>query len=311
MGHISTTMHVCSAAPVLVASLLLAAPAAAHGPRRAFAYTSPPGVASHDYEYTFEGTTYEGFVAYPSSSPQSLRPGLFIGHTWMGLGKMEKYRCEQAAALGYVCFAPDLYGKGIRPKTDEDARKEMDKAEQNITQFYAKLDLGLSILRHRTPAKVNSTAIFANGYCFGGQMVLELARRGVEGLIAVSSFHGELGNLTSQDNDRFGRIGVAVHHADGDYQGAAGLLAIEDELRAHNASYWATHKYGNCIHGWTDPTSAAYRPFEAAQATRIMFGLYAAYLHPDEGVTHHSGSFAKDMSEAGDLKLHWSSISVQ
>ena len=43
-------------------------------------------------------------------------------------------------------------------------------------------------------------------------------------LNGVSSFHGELGNLTSQDNDRFrSDVAISVHHADLDYQGYQAL----------------------------------------------------------------------------------------
>jgi dienelactone hydrolase len=40
---------------------------------------------------------------------------------------------------------------------------------------------------------VNATAVSANGYCFGGLMVLELARFGGSEVAAVTSFHGEVG----------------------------------------------------------------------------------------------------------------------
>ena len=57
-----------------------------------------------------------------------------------------------------------------------------------------------------------------------------------------------------------------VHHADLDFQKAKGLLDFEDEMRSQNVSYWSTHKYGNCVHGWTDPTSQNYRPASFAMS---------------------------------------------
>ena len=88
--------------------------------------------------------------------------------------------------------------------------------------------------------EVNATALFADGYCFGGQMVLELARTGQEpGLLGVASFHGELGNLTSMAEDQFtDRCGIFVHHADLDYQPASALLAWEAEVRTHAVKRW-------------------------------------------------------------------------
>lgn len=49
-------------------------------------------------------------------------------------------------------------------------------------------------------------------------MVLELARIGQPGVVAVTSFHGELGNLTEIDNTNV-HAAVQVHHADLDFQG--------------------------------------------------------------------------------------------
>ena len=68
---------------------------------------------------------------------------------------------------------------------------------------------------------------------------------------------------------------VQVHHADADFQGPGALLAFEDEMRSQNVTIWSTTKYGNCAHGWTDPTGAAYMPFQAKQAHDAMFSLYA------------------------------------
>ena len=108
-------------------------------------------------------------------------------------------------------------------------------------------------------------------------MVLELARLGTANLQAVASFHGELGNLSAQTNDNINSV-VQVHHADLDFQKAQGLLLFEDEMRSENVTHWTTTKYGQVSHGWTDPTSANYRKFEADLAHNNMFGLYTQML---------------------------------
>jgi len=41
-------------------------------------------------------------------------------HEWNGLGKYVKSRAEKLAQLGYVAFAADIYGKGVRPEKIED-----------------------------------------------------------------------------------------------------------------------------------------------------------------------------------------------
>ena len=261
----------------------------AHGHGKSVSWTPPPmpsNVVGHDFPYSLEGVSYTGYAAYPKSSILSSSessPGVFIGHTWNGLSAMEKWRCQQLAAKGYICFAPDLYGTGIRPKTDAAAKAEMDKILSNLTSFYYKMEYGMEILKTKAvpnqPNAVNTSALFANGYCLGGQMVLELARRGYPNLIGVSSFHGELGNLTSQTHDHFTKeVAISVHHADLDYQGYQALLNIEDEFRNNNVSIWTTTKYGNCHHAWTVPSNINYKPFEAAQSHDYMNSFYCAIL---------------------------------
>ena len=109
-------------------------------------------------------------------------------------------------------------------------------------------------------------------------MVLELARRQIPNLRAVSSFHGELSNLLPNRTDTVSAI-VQVHHASLDYQGDQGLQAFEDEMRNKKVVHWSTSKYGSDVsHGWTDPTSMNYRPFYAEQSHSAMFRLYDQIL---------------------------------
>ena len=253
-----------------------------HGLPRAFAIPpTPSNIITQTISYTCLGLHYEGYAAIPKTPVPLARPGVLIGHTWTGLGKMEQYRAAQIASkLGVVAFALDVYGTGIRPPNQTAAKAEMDKVLANVTRFHQLLQCGMEQLKATTApngATVNTSSLFANGYCFGGVMVLELARRGTPHLQAVASFHGELANLTNQDTDKITAV-VQVHHADLDFQGPTALLQFEDEMRSRNVTHWTTTKYGSVSHGWTDPTSANYRPFEAQQAHSNMFALYAQVL---------------------------------
>src|SRR5579872_2394080 len=77
-------------------------------------------------EYKDGGTTLEGYLAY-DDSVQGKRPGILVVHEWNGLGHYAKGRAEQLAKLGYVAFAADIYGKGIRPNTMEACTAESTK----------------------------------------------------------------------------------------------------------------------------------------------------------------------------------------
>jgi len=271
---------------LVVLALGYATTATSHGLPRHFSLPPvPSNVAAKSISYTCDdGKSYEGYAVVPINldglaSPS--RPGILIGHTWTGLGQMEKYRAAQIASkLGFVAFALDVYGTGIRPTNETAARAEMDKVLSNLTDFHNRIDCGMKHLLATTSPNgctVNASSLFANGYCFGGVMVLELARRNTPNLRAVSSFHGELANLTSQENDHIEAI-VQVHHADLDFQGPKALLMFEDEMRNQNVTHWSTIKYGEVSHGWTDPTSENYRKFEADGAHNNMFAMYSQIL---------------------------------
>ena len=268
-------------------AVLHAAGCEGHGAPREFQLPPvPAGVTAHDVSYECLGRAYTGYVAMPTprdaADATAVRalPAVLVGHTWTGLGDMERYRTAQMAKQGFVAFALDVYGTGVRPTTEPEARGNMSKVESNVTDFYARLDCGLSQLLATAvgDVSVNKSQLFANGYCFGGQMVLELARRQIPHLRAVSSFHGELSNLLPNRTDTVSAI-VQVHHASLDYQGDQGLQAFEDEMRNKKVVHWSTSKYGSDVsHGWTDPTSMNYRPFYAEQSHSAMFRLYDQIL---------------------------------
>ena len=78
------------------------------------------------------------------------------------------------------------------------------------------------------------TKLVAMGYCFGGSMVLDIARHPGKGasagltFAAVSSIHGTLSPYLQETVAKGGlRTRVQAHHAELDFQGDAGLAAFE------------------------------------------------------------------------------------
>ena len=77
-------------------------------------------------EYQQNGTVLEGLSVY-DDAVQGKRPGVLIAHQWKGLGEDERKRAEMLAKLGYNVLAVDIYGKGIRPSTREEAAAQAGK----------------------------------------------------------------------------------------------------------------------------------------------------------------------------------------
>ena len=148
-------------------------------------------IVGADYTYTVDGQQYEGYLSYDSTLKPGASPAALVVHQWMGLGEMEKARTDEMAGHGYVAFAVDMYGKGKRATTSSGAMKLMHEVTGDPAKLQQLARKGIDVLKS-LPA-TNSSAIVANGYCFGGLVVLELARQAAP-LAGVASFHGELGS---------------------------------------------------------------------------------------------------------------------
>jgi dienelactone hydrolase len=147
-----------------------------------------------------------------------------------------------------VAFAPDIYGKGIRPKPPKDTAAEMAKYTDNRPLLRARVRAGLDVLRAQPLA--DTSRLIAIGYCFGGTTVLELARSGAD-VLGVVSFHGgPLSSPTPEDARNIkGRV-LVLHGADDPVVPPPDVVAFEKEMRDAKVD-WQLVKYGNTVHAFT------------------------------------------------------------
>lgn len=146
-------------------------------------------------EYKIGDKTYEGYLGYNPRLTVN-RPSILVLHEWWGITPYIHHRVEQLAELGYVVFAADLYGKGIRPTNPKDAQAAATPFYTDRKLFRDRVAAGLAALK-KSP-HVDSTKIAVIGYCFGGTAALEFARAGAN-VRGVVSFHGIL--TTTDPND--------------------------------------------------------------------------------------------------------------
>ena len=73
-------------------------------------------------DYQQADTPLEGYLAY-DDSVSGKRPAVIVIHEWKGLDDYAKMRAQKLAGLGYIAFAADIYGKGVRPESHEEAGK--------------------------------------------------------------------------------------------------------------------------------------------------------------------------------------------
>jgi dienelactone hydrolase len=198
-------------------------------------------------EYKQGDTVLEGFLAYDDST-QARRPGVLIVHQWKGLTEHEMTRAKMLARLGYVAFAADIYGKGIRPADPSAAGKEAGKYKSNRALLRDRARAGLEALEKNSLTDTKRVA--AIGYCFGGTTVIELARSGAD-VAGVVSFHGGLDSPNPADGKTIKCKVLALQGADDPFVPAKDIAAFEDELRQAKVD-WQLVKYGGAVHSFTE-----------------------------------------------------------
>jgi dienelactone hydrolase len=199
-------------------------------------------------EYKQADTVLEGYLAEPTSGSDK-RPGVVVVHDWMGPGRFPTAIADRLAQMGYVAFAADIYGKGVRPTTPREAGELAGKYKADRPLLRARVLAALDVLKRNE--NVDPKRIAAIGYCFGGTTVLELARSGAD-IAGVVSFHGGLETPAPADAKNIKCKVLALHGADDPYVPAKEVAAFEDEMTKAGVD-WQLIKYSGAVHGFTNP----------------------------------------------------------
>ncbi len=245
-------------------------------------------IKTQTVNYGTSAEPLEGFLAYDDAS-RELRPGILVVHEWWGLNDYIRGRAVQLAKLGYVAFAADIYGKGERASTQDEAKKLSGRFGKDRKLLRSRAGAGLDELR-KSPL-VDKSRLAAIGYCFGGMTVLELARSGAP-LKAVVSFHGTLDTpapltpLTPEDAKNTRASILALTGADDPFVPAKQREAFVGEMQKAGGVDWQMYIYGNTVHSFTNPASGndpskgiAYNPLSDKRSWQAMRDLFKEKLN--------------------------------
>jgi dienelactone hydrolase len=206
---------------------------------------------THDIDYRHETTNLRGYLAL-DESVSARRPGVLVFHEGLGLGDFEMARARRLAELGYVALAADMYGDRRRASNLQEVATLVGDIRNRPELMRARGHAALATLA--ALPQVDATRLAAIGFCFGGAVVLELARDGAD-LRAVVSFHGV---LTTRTPALAGKVKASVlvcTGADDPLAPPEQVKAFEDEMRAAAARDWQVISYGNTLHGFTNPAA--------------------------------------------------------
>src|SRR3954451_3542563 len=204
-------------------------------------------VTMRDVEYQADGRRMIGRLALPDGD--DVRPAGLIAHEGPGLDDFQKDRAGTYAELGYVAFAVDYHGDGAMLPDRDAMMARLGELAADPDRVRTLGGAGLAELL-REP-RTDATKVAAVGYCFGGTVVLELARSGAD-LKVVVGFHPVLGTLRPEDARNItGKVLVCVGTED-PFIPLEQRLAFEDEMRAAGVD-WRMNLYAGVVHTFTHP----------------------------------------------------------
>ena len=181
-------------------------------------------IVTEEVSYTAGDTTMKGYLAYDDSI-KGERPGVLVVHEWWGHNDYARDRAEQLAGMGYTALALDMYGDGKTASHPKDAGSFAMAVGGNPELAKARFDAAHSTLKAHSSVDDDRTA--AIGYCFGGGIVLMMARLGVD-IDGVASFHGSLNSPITAEK---GKVKAAIRV----YNGAADPLVKPEHVTAIQA----------------------------------------------------------------------------
>jgi dienelactone hydrolase len=211
-------------------------------------------VQTKEITYQQDGTPLQGFLAWDDAA-QGQRPGVLVVHEWWGHNQHARNQAIRLAKAGYVGFALDMYGQGKVAEHPKDAQAFMQEATKDPAVAKARFDAALALLKEQP--QVDAEQIGAVGYCFGGGVVLDMARAG-EDLKAVATFHGAVAphGPPPAPGTVMPRIFVATGAQD-PMVTKAKVQAFEQEMKQAGAKFRVV-TYPHAKHGFTNPDAGKY-----------------------------------------------------
>lgn len=212
--------------------------------------TANCGVIGKPVDYTADGVTLKGYIAYNDTIKEK-RPGVLVVHEWWGNNDYSRMRANMLAELGYVALAVDMYGNGQVVDNPGDAGKFSGETMKNTQGMEARFAAAQHLLKKNS--SVDSSRIAAIGYCFGGGVVLQMALAGAD-LKGVVCFHPGLGSILPAEKGKV-KAKILVCNGEADKFNSeetirdfkAGLDSAKVEFRFVN--------YPDAIHSFTNPAA--------------------------------------------------------
>ena len=205
---------------------------------------------TRDVDYRCEEANLRGYLAYENAAGP--RPGVLVFHEGLGLNEFAMERARRLAELGYVALAADMFGERRQGTNLQEIATLVGGLRAEPEKLRARGRAALVTLA--ALPQVDAARCAAIGFCFGGSVVLELARAGAD-LKAVVSFHGVLATKLPAQSGQVKASVLVCTGAEDPLAPPDQVAAFEDEMRAAAVADWQVISYGNTLHGFTNPAA--------------------------------------------------------
>ena len=198
--------------------------------------------------YSVENTQLEGYLAWNKNSKEK-RPGILVFPEWWGMNEYIQKRTEQIAELGFLAMGVDMYGEGKTTEIPDQAGSLMNDVINDKGTIKDRVQAAYNVLKVHSLS--NPERIGAIGYCFGGALVLNMARLGMD-LKVVVSFHGSLDSFYKPASGGI-KAKILVCHGTADQMISQEAIAqFKSEMDTAGANYEFIY-YEGALHRFSNP----------------------------------------------------------
>lgn len=211
-------------------------------------------VQSEEVQYQSpDGTPLVGYHAWDDEI-EGPRPMVLVVHEWWGINDYARRRARDLAELGYNALAIDMYGEGRNTEHPADAKAFMQAATASAEIARGRFVAGMQLLQDLPQSDPRYSA--AIGYCFGGKVVLDMARQGLP-LTGVVSFHGALATSQPARPDTLKAHVLVAHGGADSFIPEADVEAFKQEMQTADAD-WQLIAYPQAKHSFTNPDAGRF-----------------------------------------------------
>ncbi len=235
-------------------------------------------IKTREIHYTAkDGSNLIGYFAAPvSETPVA---GVIVAPEWWGRTEYTLQRACELAEHGYAALAIDMYGDKKVTDQASHTNEWMTQTFQDADTIVTRASAGLETLAQQP--EVNPEQLAAIGFCYGGKVVLDLARSGAD-LKAVASFHGTLSPKAPAEQGKI-QAEILVLHGEQD-----SMVTLDDVAKFKAEMDHADVNYEviileNAKHGFSNPLAderakangvdLGYNPQAEQQSLNAMYGL--------------------------------------